>query len=49
MPFWHLRTISGVAIISGVLLQAYNMWMTASHASAAAEDPAAPEVATVAS
>ena len=29
MPFWHLRSIAGTAIISGQLLQAYNMWMTA--------------------
>jgi cytochrome c oxidase cbb3-type subunit 1 len=29
MPFWHVRTIAGVAIITGQLLQAFNMWMTA--------------------
>jgi cytochrome c oxidase cbb3-type subunit 1 len=29
MPFWHLRTIAGVMIVSGQLLQAYNLWMTA--------------------
>ena len=29
MPFWHIRTIAGMAIISGQLLQAFNMWMTA--------------------
>jgi cbb3-type cytochrome oxidase subunit 1 len=29
MPFWHLRTITGIGIISGALLQIYNMWMTA--------------------
>jgi cytochrome c oxidase cbb3-type subunit 1 len=29
MPFWHLRTVAGTAIVTGQLLQAYNMWMTA--------------------
>ncbi len=29
MPFWHLRSISGIAIVSGQMLMAYNMWMTA--------------------
>jgi cytochrome c oxidase cbb3-type subunit 1 len=29
MPFWHARTISGTLIVSGQLLQAYNMWLTA--------------------
>ena len=29
MPFWHVRTVAGIAIISGQLLQAFNMWMTA--------------------
>lgn len=40
MPFWHLRTISGVGIITGVMLIAYNMWMTARNRASlpAAED-----------
>ena len=29
MPFWHLRSIAGLAIIAGAMMQAYNMWMTA--------------------
>ena len=29
MPFWHLRSVAGLAIITGALLYAYNMWMTA--------------------
>jgi cbb3-type cytochrome oxidase subunit 1 len=29
MPFWHIRTVAGIAIITGQLLQAFNMWMTA--------------------
>ena len=28
-PFWHLRSISGLMIITGQLLMIYNMWMTA--------------------
>lgn len=47
MPFWHIRTVAGVAIISGQLLQAWNMWMTArSGEPAPATPPAvAPEAA----
>jgi cbb3-type cytochrome oxidase subunit 1 len=29
MPAWHVRTIAGTAIITGIMLLAYNMWMTA--------------------
>ncbi len=29
LPFWHIRTFAGTLIISGQLLQIYNMWMTA--------------------
>lgn len=29
MPFWHLRAIAGLAILTGQLLQVYNMFMTA--------------------
>jgi cytochrome c oxidase cbb3-type subunit 1 len=29
MPFWHLRTLTGVPVITGLFLFAYNMWMTA--------------------
>jgi cytochrome c oxidase cbb3-type subunit I len=28
-PFWHVRSISGLMIITGQMLQVYNMWMTA--------------------
>lgn len=47
MPFWHLRSIAGLFIISGQLLQVYNMWMTARGHSAASE-PAAGEPVAVA-
>lgn len=46
MPFWHLRTIAGTAIITGMMLIAYNMWMTAK-APASAVEPAAGEPAPV--
>lgn len=29
MPFWHVRTFAGLAIVVGQMLQAWNMWMTA--------------------
>lgn len=29
MPFWHIRSIAGLMIVAGQLLQGYNMWMTA--------------------
>jgi cytochrome c oxidase cbb3-type subunit 1 len=29
MPFWHIRTFAGLMIVTGQLLGAYNMWMTA--------------------
>jgi cytochrome c oxidase cbb3-type subunit 1 len=29
MPFWHARTIAGSMIITGQVLQAYNIWKTA--------------------
>jgi cytochrome c oxidase cbb3-type subunit 1 len=48
MPFWHLRTIAGLLIISGQLMQVYNMWMTARGHSGAAE-PAAGEPVAAAS
>jgi cytochrome c oxidase cbb3-type subunit 1 len=47
MPFWHLRTISGIALIGGVMLQVYNMWMTARSRDRAAT-PIAGEPATLA-
>lgn len=28
-PFWHLRTLAGSAIVCGILLFGYNLWMTA--------------------
>jgi cytochrome c oxidase cbb3-type subunit 1 len=28
-PFWHVRTMTGVAIVTATCLQVYNMWMTA--------------------
>ncbi len=43
MPFWHLRTITGIGIIAGISLIAYNMWMTArNRASLPAEQDAEP-------
>jgi cytochrome c oxidase cbb3-type subunit 1 len=27
-PFWHVRSVAGLMIISGQMLMAYNMWMT---------------------
>ncbi len=42
MPFWHIRTVSGIAIISGQLLQAFNMWMTARAPATAAPPVPAP-------
>ena len=40
MPFWHIRSVTGVVIIAGVCLQVYNMWMTArSRAGASASMP----------
>jgi cytochrome c oxidase cbb3-type subunit 1 len=48
MPFWHLRTIAGLLIISGQLMQVYNMWMTARGHSGASE-PAAGEPVAAAS
>ncbi len=48
MPFWHLRSIAVLFIISGWLLQAYNMWMTARGHSVASE-PAPGEPALAAS
>lgn len=29
MPFWHIRTLAGTAIVVGILLFGYNLWMTA--------------------
>ncbi len=29
MPFWHIRTFAGLMIVTGQMLGAYNMWMTA--------------------
>jgi cytochrome c oxidase cbb3-type subunit 1 len=31
MPGWHVRTIAGATIVVGIMLLAYNMWMTAKH------------------
>ncbi len=28
-PFWHVRSFAGTMIVAGVMVQAYNMWMTA--------------------
>jgi cbb3-type cytochrome oxidase subunit 1 len=48
MPFWHIRSITGLGIISGLMLQVYNMWMT-SLARASSQAPAAvPEGAAAA-
>jgi cytochrome c oxidase cbb3-type subunit 1 len=45
MPFWHLRTIAGLIIVAGQLLQAYNMWLTARAPSPSAEAQILPAVA----
>jgi cytochrome c oxidase cbb3-type subunit I len=46
MPFWHIRSFAGFLIVTGELLAAYNMWMTARQpASAAADDPPVAEQA----
>jgi cbb3-type cytochrome oxidase subunit 1 len=29
MPFWHIRTLAGTAIVAGFMLYGYNLWMTA--------------------
>lgn len=29
MPFWHIRTVAGTAIVAGFMLFGYNLWMTA--------------------
>jgi cytochrome c oxidase cbb3-type subunit 1 len=29
MPFWHVRSLAGICITAGQMLQAFNMWMTA--------------------
>jgi len=29
MPFWHIRSMAGICITAGQMLQAFNMWMTA--------------------
>jgi cytochrome c oxidase cbb3-type subunit I len=42
MPFWHARSIVGSMITVGVLLQAYNMWMTARAPAPAAEAKPSP-------
>ena len=39
-PFWHTRSVAGLMIITGQMLQGYNMWMTARSAST---EPAEPE------
>lgn len=38
MPFWHVRSFAGLMIVTGQLLQAYNMWMT-TRASGTAQQP----------
>jgi len=37
MPFWHARTIAGTMIVTGQLLQGFNMWLTARMPEAPAE------------
>jgi cytochrome c oxidase cbb3-type subunit 1 len=46
-PFWHIRSVAGLMIVSGQLLQAYNMWMTA-RSSVVAPAPASIEGAAAA-
>ena len=47
MPFWHIRTFTGLMIITGQMLLAYNMWMTARSRSTAS-DTSPSEVAAAA-
>jgi cytochrome c oxidase cbb3-type subunit 1 len=47
LPFWHARSVAGTLIVSGQLLQAYNMWQTARAPAATVEKPL--ETATAAS
>ncbi len=41
MPFWHARSIAGTMIVTGQLLQGYNMWLTARSSAPAREQPTA--------
>jgi cytochrome c oxidase cbb3-type subunit I len=42
MPFWHTRTVAGTMIVTGQLLQGYNMWLTARLPESPAEVEPAP-------
>ncbi|RMD99083.1 MAG: cytochrome oxidase, partial [Deltaproteobacteria bacterium] len=44
MPFWHVRSVAGLMIVAGLLLQGYNMWMTARVGAPLVEET--PETAT---
>jgi cytochrome c oxidase cbb3-type subunit 1 len=46
MPFWHLRTVAGLMIVAGQLLQAYNMWLTARAPTPSVEAQILPAVAS---
>jgi cbb3-type cytochrome oxidase subunit 1 len=39
MPFWHLRTIAGTMIVTGQLMQAYNLWATGRLPATASQEP----------
>lgn len=41
IPFWFVRTLSGVMITAGILLFAYNLWMTARGSVVYRTEPAA--------
>jgi cytochrome c oxidase cbb3-type subunit 1 len=44
MPFWHVRSVTGVGIVMGLMLQVYNMWMTSlGRATSSAATPAIPD------
>ncbi|HVY48965.1 MAG TPA: cbb3-type cytochrome c oxidase subunit I [Minicystis sp.] len=48
MPFWHLRTMTGITVIAGLALQAYNMWMTARSGAPSTEPAIGPAPAVAA-
>jgi cytochrome c oxidase cbb3-type subunit 1 len=42
IPFWHARSLAGMMIVVGQLLQAYNMWLSARSLTPAASADLAP-------
>lgn len=45
MPFWHIRSLAGLAILVAFMLKAYNMWMTARSAKEAPTKAPEPDAA----